>query len=425
MDLVAEPGPDERADRVGVDAVRGEQRLEAGAQLARATTAAGWPASLSEVGRHAEQQALGDRVQPVAPHERRAAGRRRQRVAEADARAASAVRVGHAGAGTRRRPRRPRAARRTAWCGSCRRGGRRPRTRVDDVARRSAGQRVRGGQPGDAAADDDDAPVTSLGDGRRRGRRARRSRAGSSLTQAVRSKARPRSAARRGPRCRGRTAPRGGRRRSRTAHTSTPSASPVGGQVVDRPRGCRGRATARACGRRSATPIDHQPSSSPSGRRRRAAAVARSSSGYGIAGVEDPLGQRVGGEQHPGVASGIAAEPAAHRRRRGTRRRPARSPSSRSPATAMPSARRRPRQPVEVLADRERRVVRRQHQADDRVDALRGERRRRPSSMIGAACFRPSATSYSPRRGASSAACSARRCASVRSASGEMPPIAS
>ena len=46
-------------------------------------------------------------------------------------------------------------------------------------------------------------------------------------------------------------------------------------------------------------------------------------------------------------------------------------------------------------------------------------------SMNGAACLRPSTTWYRPSAALSRAACSASRCASVRWANGEMPPIAS
>ena len=90
-----------------------------------------------------------------------------------------------------------------------------------------------------------------------------------------------------------------------------------------------------------------------------------------VAGVEDPLGQRVGGEQHPGLAG--------HRRQLGPevggdevdeRRlgRPALDPAHGDVVRG-----RRGRESIEVLTDRERRVVRRQHQPDDAPEALRGQ----------------------------------------------------
>ena len=127
------------------------------------------------------------------------------------------------------------------------------RRRAPSLGRSSRGG---GGEPGDAAADDEHAPVShaslALGE-RRRGRRAPPSRSGSSLTHAVRSNAqavptRPAG----GPRCRGRTAPRGGRRRSRRRTPARPSTVGSPAEAVDDRRGCRASATARACARRSA-----------------------------------------------------------------------------------------------------------------------------------------------------------------------------
>ena len=81
--------------------------------------------------------------------------------------------------------------------------------------------------------------------------------------------------------------------------------------------------------------------------------------------------------------------------------------------------------PVEVLADRERRVVRREHEPDDAAEALRGD---------GVDCgfdlrfgvLQAEADDVLARRGMRRAQpATPSRCASVRAASGLVPPSAS
>ena len=122
VDLVAEPATHEGADRVGGIAAR-EERLGGGAQLAADRQQAA-RRQAQEVGGHAEQQALGDRVETVEPDGGGGVRRRGQCAGEPDL-GASAWRGGR-GRGRHRRPRRRRAGRRTATCAACRRGGRRP-----------------------------------------------------------------------------------------------------------------------------------------------------------------------------------------------------------------------------------------------------------------------------------------------------------
>ena len=154
------------------------------------------------------------------------------------------------------------------------------------------------------------------------------------------------------------------------------------------------------------------------GDRRRAQFV-----GVRVAGVDDALRQGMGGEQHPHVAPGVCP----HRRspfgevggeevderRLG---RPAVDADHRGLAGAVTAS-------FQVLADRVRRVVRREHQPDDRVDTARC-RTAAATSTFGSACFMPSDTAKRPGWRSSSERCSAWRWASVSSASGDTPPMA-
>ena len=149
---------------------------------------------------------------------------------------------------------------------------------------------------------------------------------------------------------------------------------------------------ARACDRRSARRV-------PSCRVRAAAAthsaVARSCAGYGSSVATIRSRQRMGGEQHPGRGRACAASLA--RTSAATNSTNAGSVAQLSiSVTAMSCSRGRGRQSIEVLADRERRVVRRQHQPDDASKALRRPARSTDCSMNGAACFMPSMTWYPP-----------------------------
>ena len=82
-------------------------------------------------------------------------------------------------------------------------------------------------------------------------------------------------------------------------------------------------------------------------------------------------------------------------------------------------------QPALVLAHARARVVRGEDEADDRAQRPGTSSSAAASSMNGGECFWPSTTVHRPGARSSSAACSPARCASVRSASGEVPPIAS
>ena len=93
VDLVAEAAADERADRVVRVVAAGEQRLGGGSELAPERQQPGGRQPC-DVGRHAEQDTLRDRVQPVVPDGCGRRGRRRQVELE---RAGEIGGVGHAG----------------------------------------------------------------------------------------------------------------------------------------------------------------------------------------------------------------------------------------------------------------------------------------------------------------------------------------
>ena len=301
--LVAEPVAGRtRPSGRRVDAVaRAGRRLERGPHLARATTAARpWRARRGRPARRARARRDGvqrrrDQTSAVPVRGATSSSPRPSSPGELDARRAR-------GRGTRRRPRR--------------RGQAGERRRADLAAQpvvglehgdvgavRRSGELVRRGQPGDAAADDGDPRPSRSSISRSPARPASASApitAGSSLTHAVRAKARP--SARRAARLDvevvehlevvGDEAAR--RRRAR------PSASSALRGRRSR-RGCRARATARVCGRpicqamRPAAPLASPAAAAT------ASAVARSSSGYGSPASMIRCGQRVGGEQHLGV----------------------------------------------------------------------------------------------------------------------------
>ena len=192
VDLVAEPVTDEGADRVGGVAAR-QQRFGGGAQLA----ADGQQAArrqAQEVGGHAQEQALGDRVQTPEPDGRGGGGRRGQLAGEPDL-GGEGGGVGHA---------------RQERVGALVDGGHAgergcvqlaaesvvgfPDLDLDGAPRRCGGEGVGHRQPGDPAADDEDAvahrPATT------RSARAPMT-VGSAFIDAVRRNARPWSSARR------------------------------------------------------------------------------------------------------------------------------------------------------------------------------------------------------------------------------------
>ena len=190
--------------------------------------------------------------------------------------------------------------------------------------------------------------------------------------------------------------------------------SPDAGRVRRSPAGCRARSMARASVRLIATRSTNRCLRPDRVRSATATAVERSSSGYG----SPPSMMRCGREW--AVNSTSRLDPSASRmlpgarrgRRRGTRRRPARSPNCRCrpPARAPPAP---VSQRCEVVADRIRRVVRCEHQADD-PSRLPARRLRRPPPRPSASvCFMPSDTTNVPGARSSSDRCSASRCASV------------
>ena len=83
VDLVAEPHPDQRADRVRWVAGPWQQRFDGGAQLAGHAQQAARRQG-GEVAGHAEQQAVGDAVQAAVPDEGARRRWRRELGAEAD-----------------------------------------------------------------------------------------------------------------------------------------------------------------------------------------------------------------------------------------------------------------------------------------------------------------------------------------------------
>ena len=283
LDLVAEPGAHELPDRVVVDGRPREERFERGAQPCPARTAArsGRAGPDARAPRAAGRRGSGatrrttPRRAPVRARPARRRGRPRWRAASRPAR----------GRGTRRRPRRSVEAGEAASCRSVRRAGRRTRTRSRRAVWRWRAPRPRRGRRSrrrprrrgrSSAACDVDHPI-----GERGHHVGIVVDAGGAVEgePGLRRHGRP-------PRCRGRRAPRGGRRRSRRRTRARRPYSPAR-RARRSPAGCRARATARGCGRRSAR-RSHQ---SRRGRRRSAtaSAVARSSSGYGSPAVEDAL----------------------------------------------------------------------------------------------------------------------------------------
>ena len=143
-----------------------------------------------------------------------------------------------------------------------------------------------------------------------------------------------------------------------------------------------------------------------------------------VVGRQDPLGEGVRGEQHARARRASSPSLLCRSLRdeidEGRLGRPARDLVHLDVVRRGGSC-----EPTEVLAD-----------GDTPSSAARApdrQRVRKPcvassstdSSMNGAACFIPNTTWYCPAATRSSAACMARCCASVRSVSGEIPPIAS
>ena len=249
--------------------------------------------------------------------------------------------------------------------------------------------------------------------------------AGSPLTLAVRSNARPAWAARAAASMSRSYSTSRWSATNPQAHTITPPTSPRRAQLVDHLQDVRadprlGRATGRLPRDRPVGRLRRGPSALGHRHGGRAELV-----GIRVAGVDDALRQRVGGEQHPDVAT--RSTPSSRRavrrgRRRGTRRRPARSPNSRCRSPA-PSRRRR-------LGSG--RGTRRSSTTSSaaRAPARRWSPHRTPTaaaaatSTLGSACFMPSDTTKRPGARSSSERCRAWRWASVTSASGDTPPMA-
>ena len=316
---------------------RGQQRLERGARLAAPRQQRGCGPGATHVGGHAEQQPVGDRVQAVAPD-----GRRRRRSATSARRRGRRRRRARWRAGTRARN----ASAPSSTAGSPANGDVRilppRRSSASQHARSSASgrsrrERVRRGQPGDPAADDDDARRHRWRQRRRtRSASARRSRSGRRSRRRAGEGQPARLGALARPRCRGRRAPRGGRRRSRTGRRAAPSTSAVGGQLVDDVEdvGAEPR-LGRAAGR---LPADRPPvvvEPEPARRRPRRWRAARPGTGRRRRGCARGSEWAVNTTL---VSRRQRRQPRRRRRRRGSRRTPARSPSSRRRRTATPAA---------------------------------------------------------------------------------------
>ena len=162
VDLVAEAGPHERADRVAGGRVRGSSGSSAARALPRhVSRRLREPGAACRRARRAggpRGSGAGRRATPPPWRRSATSGRRRAR-----RRGRARWRAGR-GRGTRRRPRRRRRARRTATCAILPpRRSSASRSSIDGVGQRR-GQRVGGRQPGDAAADDEDAGHPASGD---------------------------------------------------------------------------------------------------------------------------------------------------------------------------------------------------------------------------------------------------------------------
>ena len=238
---------------------------------------------------------------------------------------------------------------------------------------------------------------------------------------------------RRGPRYRGRRGSRDGRRRTR------PGTPPPTWRPLPPPAGSRGAGRDRSKDRESARALPrHPPGQVGRGRRARAsramsAADSATWSGYGSPSATTRRREAVGGEEHqpsgrgrsgPGRRPAKPARPGCDRpggrpaRERGATRGWESTPPGR-PACAAAASR-----------------ARRRYSPDPRDDwwgvSTMATTRSTPvssrsataSSMLGEVCLAPYRTRYSPGATASRTAASPSTWVRVRSASGEVPPMA-